>query len=546
MGAAGYTSMTQDKMFLKKFNHLLSGVVLLSLIWLIVLIFINPNPIHHDCAYFLQAGFMLSKGMTPYIDYIGMNPPLIDYLHLLPVFLHQLFNISLVLSFKILISCFMLIMFAILWQTLRNASFVSFNTTKYMLMLGYLITTFLILKVNNFVNNFGQREHLFILSFIPYLFLRYTRIEGHSLPSWISSIAGFFCGLIFLLKPHFLLIVFITEAWLIIRFRKLSHLWKPEIFSLIGLGILYGLYLLFFMPSAMQNAFFKRWLPFFVQHYDVYNVNGWSLILPFAVLPTIFILLTILILYIYVKKYIPKNTIYTEVWILSVGMAHAMMVIQQKGWAYHRYPFIALLNFAILILVLLLFEKWYKSKSRIQMIVSRLTILGIFCYLIFKIIQYSIGSFSQQYPWMPDYVKLIQKYSDKNERIVVLSTSMTPAYPTLVYAERLPGTRYVTSFPMAMFYEGVTQLPDGSFPYRQEKTWTPEERQFLLELGTDIKKFKPKLVFVHASEHNQGTPWGFIIDDYIRQIGWLDEYFKEYQFLQMIDNFKVYIRQNPL
>ncbi|MCJ7812830.1 hypothetical protein MUP95_05875, partial [bacterium] len=226
---------------------------------------------------------MLSKGMIPYVDYIGMNPPLNDYLHLFPVFLHQLFNISLVLAFKIFISCFILLMLSIFWQTLRNASFVSLSTTRYMLILGYMILTFFILSWANF----GQREQLFILSFIPYLFLRCTRIEDHSLPSWISYIAGFFCGLIFLLKPHFLLIVFIAEAWLIIRFRKLSHLWKPEIFSLVGLGIFYGLHLLFFMPSTMQNAFFGRWLPFVAEHYDVYNVSGWSLILPFAVLPTI-------------------------------------------------------------------------------------------------------------------------------------------------------------------------------------------------------------------------------------------------------------------
>ncbi|MBN1781692.1 hypothetical protein JW948_11240 [bacterium] len=517
---------------IQNFGRIIVAAAVLALVYLVLF---SPVPVNHDCAYLLQASDMLLRGAVPYVDYIGMNPPLIDYFHVLPVLVHLMFRISLILAFKIFILVLILFMTFIQWR-LNLYSGLRTGFSRLALMLGYLGLSFLMLSWANF----GQREHLFIVFFIPYLFLRCLRTGNRNAGTWIPVVLGVLSGIVFLFKPHFLIIVILSETWLCIRSKKPGLFLKPELLIWLGLGLVYALHFLF-IPEAMRTAFFGRWLPFVAEHYDVYNRSGWALLLPFSLKKTAGVVLIYGLLYLCIRKYAAERTVTAEVWGIAAVTAHAVMVVQQKGWTYHRYPFIALGAFTLLVLLLILLEKWDRSRRKgdraWHLTITRVSVLGL---LLLKIVQASAACYRPHFAWMPQFVRLIREYSDEQDRVAVFSTSMIPAYPTLTYADRLPGTRYVTSFPIAMFYEGVKCRPDGSFPYRRPEDQPPEEKRFLKELGTDILNYKPRLIFVHADGRNQGAPWGFIIDDYLSEIGWMDRYLAGYTYFKAVDHYKVY------
>ena len=124
----------------------------------------------------------------------------------------------------------------------------------------------------------------------------------------------------------------------------------------------------------------------------------------------------------------------------------------------------------------------------------------------------------------------------------VLAPSVLPAYPTLIYAKRLPGTRFLQAFPIAYLYKGVRSGEDGSPPYRSLSEATPEERRFLNELGSDILKHRPKLVFIDAMADCQACPKNFRVEEYLAAAGWLQSFMNKYELTGFLHGFAVYVR----
>ena len=98
----------------------------------------------------------------------------------------------------------------------------------------------------------------------------------------------------------------------------------------------------------------------------------------------------------------------------------------------------------------------------------------------------------------------------------------------------------MSAFPIALLYCGVTSDDSSSFQYRLPDEWIDEERLFLTELGMDIQKNRPALVFVQATGNCQACPAGFRIDDYLINSGWLEEYMDNYELLFILNGFRTY------
>ncbi len=141
-----------------------------------------------------------------------------------------------------------------------------------------------------------------------------------------------------------------------------------------------------------------------------------------------------------------------------------------------------------------------------------------------------------------DFVRVIKQQVAADEKVAFISTSVSPAYPTLIYAKRLPGTRFLQAFPIAYLYKGVSPGKDGSPPYRSPSEATPEERRFLNELGTDVLKHRPKLVFIDATDNCQACPRGFRVEEYLATSGWLQRFMNKYRLTGSLHGFAVYVR----
>jgi hypothetical protein len=118
----------------------------------------------------------------------------------------------------------------------------------------------------------------------------------------------------------------------------------------------------------------------------------------------------------------------------------------------------------------------------------------------------------------PDpFARVLETYSRPGDRVLIVSTSVAPAYPLLVIDNRRQASRYLCCFPIALFYYGE-HGPAGHPTYHDRATATPDERQFLADLEQDVVTEKPTLILVQADQC-QGCSPDFNIEDYLRHEG---------------------------
>ncbi len=541
-------------MIIKKHNFIepimirwLSGFTFFSGIFtLVYLILFSGVKVHHDCAYFLQSAQMLLKGAIPYVDFSGVNPPLANYLHVFPVVCSSILKISMPLSFYFTVTLLTITSVVLAYMILSKSAIFKSFISRILICIAILLISLTSLSWGHY----GQREHIFILGYLPFVFLREARYRGKSFPLILAVNVGLLMSLFALLKPHFVFVVVAVEVWLLLRTRNWRCLLAPEILVAVGLGMIYLLHFLI-IPKSMFNAFFYRWIPFIHSHYDVYNAPKLKALYFFSVLKTWVIFIATVLVFGFIRMKKTNHKILIESFFISIFAAYGIYVFQHKGFQNHIFPFVALLIIFWMIIILILLENLKsffcmpESIDRITRIVSLFVLLGFINFKYFQDGSRTIALSEKRYPFLSEFLELIEQHSQKNDTVTFIATAMIPVYPTLLYANRFPGSRHITSSPIAMIYEGVKKNKnDGSFPYRTESNWTKEEKQFLEELGEDILNNKPAIVFIDTSGQCTACPQGFCIYEYLKQCGWLDKYFYEYDYYKSIDEFNIYMHHS--
>ena len=509
------------------------------------LILFSGVKVHHDCAYFLQSAQLLLKGAIPYIDFSGVNPPLANYLHVFPVILSSILKISIPLSFYFTVTFVTITSSIFVYLILLKSDLFKSLVSPVVISIAILLISFTSLSWGHY----GQREHLFILGYLPFVFLREARYRGKSFPLMLTLVIGLMMSLFTLLKPHFVFIAVVVEIWLLLRTRNWRCLFAPEIFVAVGLGFAYLLHFLL-IPKSMFNAFFYRWIPFIRSHYDVYNAVRFRAFYFFSVFKTWFIFIGSFLAFVFIRIKATSYKILVESFFIALLAGYGIYVLQHKGFQNHIFPFVALFIIFWMIIVLILLENlklfFHIRESRCRLI--RIALLFVLlAFINFKYFQDGLRTIAlsdKRYPFLSEFLDVIEKHSQSDDTVIFITTAMIPVYPTLLYADRFPGSRYVTSSPIAMFYEGVKKNKDGSFPYRTESNWTKEEKQFLEELGKDIQNHQPKILFIHAVGRCTACPQGFCIYEYLKKSGWWDKYLNDYDYYESLDEFKIYLHRS--
>ncbi len=502
---------------------------------LIAIVFSGGTPLNHDCALFLQCAQLLLQGNVPYVDYVETNPPLVQYIHVVPVALAQWLGLNVAVTFQVFVLVLVLCSAAALFLVpLRSVS----NRFSSRL---FLVAAWLAFSIVVFASGgFGQREHLFILGYVPWLFCRLARHDNVSLPQRLSLPVGLIAGLFFLINPQYLLVVVAVELWLLYRTRRWSVLLAPEAAIVGGLALMYAAHLLLMIPASMHEAFFGRLLPFLIKDYDAYDRST----------PAIYIAAgTVggLLAFVVSRRTPPKHRILIEALGLSTLIATALYYVQHKGWLYHLYPMVGCLAILLTVSLLIFFESptplltgILPKRFPLRTILFAILLIGLLGgILVWSEVALAKGP--RRYAFMRDFIPLIQKNTGKDDRVAFISTSVVPAYPTLIYADRLPGTRYLVSFPIPMLYKGVHPNADGTFPYHILGTAPENEKRFLKELGSDIARYRPKLTFIQTSEC-QACPDSFRVDTYLAKSGWREMYLGAYRLMEHSNGFAVYRR----
>jgi hypothetical protein len=168
-----------------------------------LLLFPNRFCVMSTCVgQFLLIGKMIWHGQIPYVDFFDINPPLVMYLHVLPVAIAEALRWRPDLVFNVMVL-----------GLLNWAAFVLFRVSEekadsvkaLSLLVGYYLVTLLAILFSDF----GQREHLFFIVMAPHILARTQK--DRDVLSRSRLILGFAAGLLSCLKPHFLIAFLLSE-----------------------------------------------------------------------------------------------------------------------------------------------------------------------------------------------------------------------------------------------------------------------------------------------------------------------------------------------
>lgn len=514
--------------------------------WFAWMIMQSPMQVNHDCAYVLHCSQLLTMGGLPYVDFIDVNPPLIFYLNTIPVYASNITGLTLpqAFSFFVLVQ---LVISTLIVRYLFNLPELNLKpAARAGLMLGWIMCSVVVYTTGDF----GQRDYLVILTAFPFLLVRIIRYYGDTVRTFPSLLIGLLTGIGLCLKPNFLLIVAVPELIGLLRTKRFRVLLSPETAACGAFCAAYALHF-FFLPPIVRVELFGRWIPFFTRYYGSINLNLFQQVIMQPVVITGIVVLCgfLLLAFIIVRR--------RGITSLRIEMLSGLVIgsflsywIQQKGYSYHALP--AKISFVMLALFLSLwfYEEIMHRKEHFPF--RRSIASASFLVILAGLIAVAARSFTSDgayvaYRAFEPYRQAIRSHSAAHDRILFLNTILFPAYPTLVQTNRLPGSRYLTSFPVAAFYYGTPASLSGTFPYRRREAMPPEEKRFLAELASDIATNTPAMIFIHCGPHTSAMPEGFDLNEYFRRANFIAGAMAQYVPWGEVGEFFVYVRRaNPI
>ena len=512
------------------------GLAVAALVLAAIGIWQTPLRINHDCALYLQAAELLLDGAMPYRDFVDTNPPLVIYLSVPVAALARLIGASPIPVFQGLMTLLLAITGVELYALLRQSRF---RAGQRGVVLLAWVAAFMVV---DWRNEIGQREHLFILLYLPYLFLRVGRCRVGGTVGWFAVVLGIQAGLGVSLKPHFLAVALVVEAVLLASSRRWRELIRPECIAATCVVAAYMAHWLF-VPAAMREAFFGRWLPMIYHGYGVYNVSLPETLQTISHAPIALAGLVAAVggAWLIVCR---RTRLHDHLLALSTmtGLGCLLTIVQRKGWDYHRIPLetAGLLCCALLVIAV---ARMLPQQPNLRGRYAPTAAFIVGClFLVFLGVSRLFGwnasadSEPQSFAVLREIVEL---HTEPGDRVLFAATSVRPAFPMLLQMNRKPGSRYLCCFPIAIFYGGRASA-DTVSPYRRYDDAPVEERQFLDELAADVDNLRPQLIVIQNSAGWLALPGRFNTFDYLTQSGWTHRTLTGYHEIPGPEGWKVF------
>jgi hypothetical protein len=309
-------------------GQFLAGPTTLAIVIVVGLVVAFPRRLHWDPALYVDMGDRIARGALPFRDVFDLNPPLIHYLHAAVSSIALWLSVPSTTTFLIVVVATYL---CSLWAVL------SLLADREPARLGPLLWSLAVLGIVQWQFDFGQREHLYALTYLPLLLLRWRRSENLPVPGhpWTVCI-GVAGGLMACLKPHLLAAALLVELWLWCTKVRRANAWvAPEVLGAAAIGVGYAT-LLATMPADARHAFWGWLVPLVRAGYGTFDAPLWGL------LDQAFSTILALGLALILRRWRPANDTPWRrlgdalvVWALLGLAAYA---VQNKGWPYHLLP----------------------------------------------------------------------------------------------------------------------------------------------------------------------------------------------------------------
>lgn len=475
-----------------------------------------------DVAYLLHVTQRFLSGGHYIQDFYETNPPMILYLYS-PVFLlAKMFSIDVtqaVLIYVILLgvfSCFL--SFYFLQKIIKKNAL-----TESLLVFAILFSVFILPA-----KEFGQREHFFIMLFLPYVFSAVWVAEGFPINKMIALLVGILAALGVGLKPYFLIPVVFIEIYLMWARKQFFSWWRM---SAVAIGVVLVIYL--GTVFWLQPNYIHQMLPLISDFYFIGTEDPWLII--FSCLPVIyFLMVTGVYLLVYPKIYC--NSLTQILFLTFLGCFFSFMV-PRTPWFYHVLPafaFACMLTGVCLGRYFLIAKTDLKKKMDFFFVAVVNLSLLIVPLVHLKIFMTQAFSFRYQ----SGTTKMVQYFSQMPHPPSVYCFSVTgtsDCFP-LVY---LTHSVYAGRGPFFWWLRGMRMLdksPTKPMHFNEEKN------QLINSVAEDLNHYRPEMVIINREEAAA----------YLGKYGTFSSYFSQnknfkaawthYHFFKQIDHYDLYTR----
>lgn len=320
--------------------------------------------------------------------------------------------------------------------------------------------------------------------------------------------------------------------------RRFRHVFATEN---VALSLTVAAYLIhfLFLPPEVLDAFFGRWLPLIVNGYSAYGKPFLTLLVDKSIMLSFYLLIAVLTFFATTRQ-IPRRRLNRMFAIFTICMVGGFL-IQAKDWFYQLLP----ATFGLLLCLGLLLIQLNESQAFASMTgrYRSLPVLGLaFATPFLAAGHVTFSWFASRRARTPMPVaRCILENSRDQDPVLFISTSVSDGYPDLVWYGRRPASRYLVSFPIALFYKDGCSFRPGGCQYHTESDMSEDERLYLDEMAEDIRTNKPVVIAIKDSQACQGCPAGFNVLDYLRQVGFISNAMDDYVAAERIEELQVFV-----
>jgi hypothetical protein len=294
------------------------------------------SPVNGDVAWLLYLARQSLAGARPYVDFIEINPPLVIWLNRVVVAASDAVRLDPVAGYRL----FMLAIVA--WSMAASAWLLLRLTDEGRTRTAALLLAQWVTLIAMPAGYFGEREHVALALFYPYLWAVAAGLKGHPLRPWQAVLVGTTAAVGFCLKPHFLVVW--IGMFLYSRYQSRPPMSRPAPLDLTILGSL----LAYAAAVPVLAPEYFSLVARLGAPYSRFSSHSWFDILTRDTLP----LSVLLALGVYaVFRRTLKERMVSDLLALAAAGFMTAVLLQGKGFGYH---YLTAVGAAVLLMVSLL------------------------------------------------------------------------------------------------------------------------------------------------------------------------------------------------
>lgn len=459
--------------------------VLLFLLLHLTVIF--PRLINHDPPVFLELGYRLLDGEQLYVDYEENDLPAIHYLSAIPTAIAKTLNISPYLPFVLLVWGGSLVSIIYSGHLARRLGEPRAAALAQITMALYSLSFYL-------DYNWGQREHIFLILYMPWFFMRLNRYQGANFSLLTTVLIGICAGIGVSIKPHFVFVAVLPELYLLAKTRRFRLIFSWEV---LGVALVALAHVLYFALQPEVWAAFQVLMSRLLAGYGAFgSPHLGELLIAILIFEArgraVFFLILLGIGLIRFKQWRANLSVTTFALVFATLGGFLALATQGKGWSYHDLPFVwmgCLLTVWMIPFIFAPVKIRIPRNFQIGLLVIVVVIIGA------KYVS-SIQSLAERDNYSYALSGILEEHTVVNDWVLWIDDGMSPAYPMLMTMRRHNASRYAMASPIAAGYYNYQGIP-----YTDPNHIVPEYTQAYLDgIKADIQLHQPRLIFVRYDQ----------------------------------------------